>query len=693
MLAAMLGGRLLLVWLVSVALCTLHGQERFDDSGIVSIRVQLGVGDSQPISWNGQLAVSGGELTGLASLRPRPDDTIEGASWRLSSWQGPGFWYPAPKPQPVTGRPVNIFNPGLIVDIRSRGRARVSFETDQGDFRVDLRALPAGSSQRFLGGRVVVDRTVTAQKVSMPEHQNDFASVASGPGGQLWVVWVAFRDWANDVQLRHYDGRSWGEIQTVTERPGDVFLAKVARGGDGWIRVVWSDQVNGNRDLYARSLEGGNWSSVERLSTAAQPDLYHNVVTASDGSVWVAWQGFRDGQSGIFARRHGGGEWSPEQRVSSSDANDWEPAVAADGRGNVYVAWDTYDKGNYDILTRRHDGDGWQPINPLADTPKFEAHVTIDCDAEDRLWAAWSESGTLWGKDDGFGLEHEGTRLYEWRTMAIAVLDGGKWHEPIAALDAALPSGFPGDRNDSPTIRADGNGGIWVFFRRRNPRMKDIISDMYNGYAAHDVLSTLCALGFLSASRVAAGPYAGAVGSSPRIRLCGGTAAQFPEQLVPFVGVPHDRREAVATGPVPRRVVAFRGGDGGVAQQSADVLHGHAREKQFDGERVAQPVRVETLDPRLLGDLLQPLPPITAYGLGERGAGPEAVPLARDSDVVQRVDHWGGKRADHQLAALGAPEHQPFAVEGPSREGGGIADRKPGVTHQQEKRPLPVLAA
>ncbi len=316
MLAPMLVHRLLVVCLVSLALGALHAQERFDDSGIVSIRVQLGVGDTQPVSWNGEVSVSGGELAGLASLRPRPADTIEGATWKLSSWQGPGFWYPAPKPQPVTGRPVNIFNPGLVVDIRSRGRARISLKTDQGDFRVDLGSLPPGRSQRFLGGRVIVDRAVTAQKVSMPEHQNDFASVASGPGGQLWVVWVAFRDRANDVQLRHYDGRSWGEIQTVTERPGDVFLAKVARGGDGRTWVIWSDQVDGNRDLYARSLAGGSWSSVERLSTAKQPDLYHSVATASDGSVWVAWQGFRDGQSDIFARRHDGEEWSPEERVS-----------------------------------------------------------------------------------------------------------------------------------------------------------------------------------------------------------------------------------------------------------------------------------------------------------------------------------------------------------------------------------------
>ena len=140
--------------------------------------------------------------------------------------------------------------------------------------------------------------------------------------------------------------------------------------------------------------------------------------------LWVVWQGFRDGQSDILARRHDGENWSAEQRVSTSGANDWEPAIATDSQGQVYVAWDTYDKGNYDILTRRHDGAAWEAVRPLADTPRFEAHVTITCDADDRLWATWSESGTQWGKDDGFGIEYEGTRLYEWRRMPVAVLEG-----------------------------------------------------------------------------------------------------------------------------------------------------------------------------------------------------------------------------------------------------------------------------
>ena len=461
-------------------------QERFDDPALVSVRVELGANDRRPQVWDGKLSVSGGELLGISSRRPTPGDSLAGNAWKLSSWQGPNYRYPAPKPQPVTGVPVNIFNPGLIVDLKTNGRARMAFETEQGGFRVDLRDLQLGRPRRFLGGRVVASRTVSARQISERGRQNDFASLATGPNGQVWVVWVAYRAGANEVLLRHYDGEKWGAIEKVTEKPGDVFLAKAARGGDGRIHVVWSDQADGNRDLYARVFDGERRSPVQRLSEAPQPDLYHNLATDSAGRVWVVWQGFRDGQADIFARFHDGERWSPAEKISTSQANDWEPAIAADSGGNVYAAWDTYDKGNYDILLRRHNGASWEDIVPLADTPKFEAHVTLACDADDRLWAAWSESGTLWGKDNGFGLEQEGTRLYQWRKIAVAALDGGRLREPAVPLDDALPPELQ-DKNDLPTVQPDGKGGVWVFFRHRNPRLKDIVSDFEAHRAAWEL--------------------------------------------------------------------------------------------------------------------------------------------------------------------------------------------------------------
>ncbi|MDE0104301.1 MAG: hypothetical protein OXN89_18160 [Bryobacterales bacterium] len=487
----------------------LPAQAPFDDPSLVTLRIELGVGDKAPATasqppgarwfppaetstegvWHGRVSAVGGRIESLTSLRPRPSDAIRPDSWELESWQGPSFGHPPEKPQPVTGTPLNVFNPGLLLRVRTGGGTRLDFETEQGNFSLPMARLGSGGTLRLLGGRVAVGTAVTSERITDERYEDDFAAVATGPDGQVWIAWVGYRDSANEVFLRHYDGARWEAAQVVTERPGDVFLAKVARDGLGRVWVVWSDQVDGNRDLYARSLDSasGDWSPVERLTASPQPDLYHSVATDALGRLWVVWQGFRDGRSEILARSRGADSWSDPEVVSTSSSNDWEPAIAADGTGAVHVAWDTYDKGDYDILTRRFAGGSWGPVVPLADTPKFEAHVSLAVDGEDRLWAAWSESGTQWGKDDGFGLESEGTRLYAWRSIGVAVRDGGQWLEPAVPLYDALPPRLAQDRNDSPMIQIDGNGGAWIFFRHRTPRVLDTISDHWSYYATWEM--------------------------------------------------------------------------------------------------------------------------------------------------------------------------------------------------------------
>ena len=97
------------------------------------------------------------------------------------------------------------------------------------------------------------------------------------------------------------------------------------------------------------------------------------------------------------------------------------PVVTADSKGRVYVGWDSYDRGNYDVMMRSFADGKWSSVVPVADTPMFEAHLSLLCDKDDRLWAAWNESGVQWGKDTGYGIQKQGTRLYESRSIAAVV--------------------------------------------------------------------------------------------------------------------------------------------------------------------------------------------------------------------------------------------------------------------------------
>lgn len=459
------------------------------DDSVVSLRVQFGVTDEQPRKWDGKLSVSGGELVALRNWRPRPGDQVETSSWKLETRRGPNFvrrpWEADALVEPT--RYMNV--PGIIVDVKTTGATNIEFQTANGSFRVQPASLRAGQPATLLNGAVLVDRTATAQTLSEPGYENDFASLVAMPGGGLWAAWVGYKSHATEVFVRRFDGRVWGASMKATAKPGDIFLAKAGRDRGGNLWVVWSEQAGGNFDLYARRYDGRGWSSVERLSSAPQPDVYHNVATDSNGNLWVVWQGFREGTSDIFARRYDGRSWGAEERVSTSAANDWEPVIATDRTGKVYVGWDTYDQGNYDVVVRSWNGSGWGDVMPLATTPKFEAHVALACDDQNRLWAAWNESGMQWGKDTGFLVKKEGTALYRSRWVATAVRAGGQWMQPAAEFDQSLPEDMRAF-NDHPALVADGKGRVWLFFRHRLTRIRDVPSDTPAHRAAWEIYAT-----------------------------------------------------------------------------------------------------------------------------------------------------------------------------------------------------------
>ena len=446
---------------------------------IVSVRVRFGLLDTSETRWDGSVSVSDGELVRIADWHPRPENHVDpSGTWKLSTHKGVNYnWRPY---ENLPDRPVMPYywTPGVILDLRSGPGAKVRIQTAQGEFAFSVGDAMLGKALEFLNGAAVVERVATVEKLSNEAYEDDYAAILGGAGEDVRVAWVAYRDGANEILTRNGTGDGWGLPETVTETPGDIHLVKMGRAGDGSVWFVWSQQQDGNFDLYGRSLQGGEWSSTTRLTDAPQPDVFPNLATASNGSLWLVWQGFRDGQSDIFARRYDGEGWGQALRVSPSDANDWEPVVAAGRDGEIYIAWDSYDAGNYDVMLRTWDGERWSAgAEPIADTPLYEAHVSLAVDGQNRLWAAWNESGLNWGKDTGFLLPVEGTLLYEYRLVRVAVRDGIAWQVPAQDINSALPPHIDGRHNDFPQLAADGDGRMWLFGRHRTIRQRDMPND------------------------------------------------------------------------------------------------------------------------------------------------------------------------------------------------------------------------
>ncbi|MCY4529323.1 MAG: hypothetical protein OXD46_09895, partial [Chloroflexi bacterium] len=238
----------------------------------VSVRVRFGILDVTETKWDGSASVSGGELLKAADWHPRPENSVDRAgSWRFSTHKGVNYNWRAYENIPDQPVMTYFWTPGVVLDIKAASGAEVSITTLQGEIAFSLRDVRLGEPLDFLGGAVIVDRVPTVEKLTDAGAEDDYPAVLGGTDGSARTAWVAFRDGADVVLTRNFQGGAWGPVETVTESPGDIHVVQLGRAGDGSVWFVWAEQREGNFDLYGRSLKEGSWGSTMRLTEAPQP--------------------------------------------------------------------------------------------------------------------------------------------------------------------------------------------------------------------------------------------------------------------------------------------------------------------------------------------------------------------------------------------------------------------------------------
>ncbi|HIE52293.1 MAG TPA: DUF3604 domain-containing protein [Armatimonadetes bacterium] len=444
------------------------------------VKFEFGVRTREPKKWTGRVEVEGGAILGLTpwSIEDLRGDELEAASrsWKFTTRSG----------EKLVGEAVERSPDGFLLRLTDEPNAVIKVSTSHGDFQVALRDLPLGVVRTFLEGDVTGQRLPNVIQLTTPEREDDYPALAADRQGRLWAVWLSFREDADEVRLRCFEGTRWSEVEAVTPQPGDYHQPQVAVAGTGRVWVVWSANVDGNWDLYARSRGNGPWSEITRLTTDPAPDIHPALTAGPDGTLWLAWQSFPAGNGDIFLRFCEGTNWSEAVPVTTHPANDWEPALTIDRQGRVYVAWDTYRNGSYDVYCRTFTfgARGIKPLGeerPVAATDRFEAHASLACDREDRVWIAWDIGGPNWGKDYSekkgfvFGPRRTLGPVHAFRRIGLRGLTQGRLWEPVDDLAKALSFApfVPFVRNTNrggtyfelPRLAVDGAGRLWLFYR------------------------------------------------------------------------------------------------------------------------------------------------------------------------------------------------------------------------------------
>ncbi len=461
---------------------------------IVSIRILLGLQDTEPTKWVGEFKISEGELLSAVPWRIGAGDRISPDGKFVLSTR---------RVQAGTQRQQAITENGLVLTLRAPSSARIEVSTDKGSFSFTLGELSWGRPMNFLGRQARVDLVPPSTTIADTEREEDFPAAAVAPDGTVYVAYVEHahlgpmtavpidnlpkdengiptdfspfkpKGGGDRVMLTWFDGEKWAQPIPVTDEGLDVWRPTVAVDDKGIVWVVWSQNLKGNWDLMARRFDpkAKNWSRVERLTTEEGADINAVAVRSASGRVWLAWQGWRDGNFDILAMPLGDKKVKP-LRVGSKTANEWSPSIAADSKGNLFVVFDTYEAGNYDVRlwVISEVEPNTKQVSVVTNSPLFEASASVACDLQDRVWIAWEERGENWGKDTGAYYRDKGgnpgTTLYNaGARVRIACWQNGQLLYP-ADVTQGLPMGLR-NFNSYPRLAVDRSGRVWLSFRHR----------------------------------------------------------------------------------------------------------------------------------------------------------------------------------------------------------------------------------
>jgi hypothetical protein len=442
----------------------------------ITLQVQWGFGPvPSEMLWDGEVQVSGGRLVKMQAVSFEPDkrDRMTPPTFRSFTQDSN--------------------SDGMDLIIEGDDSSRVRMKTLQGDFQWEIGELRKQRQLSFSGkdqGRLVVQLLQSLgdqpRLLSDEKSQDGDPAVCRLADGRQLVVWRAFLgltaaepkgdeegsrgSGAGGDQIRasvlDREGAP-GEIFDILPETGDVEAIGIAPSGGAAARIVWAQQKEGNWDLYSCTLTPSrttvDCSPIERLTDQPGVDRNPALVTTLDGSTALVWQGWREGRSSIFFLRSGNGRWEEPLCLSDQSGNDWCPTMAASTTGATAVSWFRWQNGSYDVCLRVWEGGRWGPVQTVASSDRYEAFPSLACDGQGTLWIAYEEGRAGWGMDSNTA------GLRSIRNVRLCCYRRGSLAMPSGSAALSLPTEFR-DSSEMAHLATDGDGVLWLFFRRLSGR-------------------------------------------------------------------------------------------------------------------------------------------------------------------------------------------------------------------------------
>ncbi len=237
------------------------------------------------------------------------------------------------------------------------------------DMQLRVPPRPAGWRPEQAVVKVSASGDVTTTVLVEKANPDAAPRLALSPNGQAALTWVEEdparpRPQADDIRLRLFDGRAWGQPIAITHDTRPDFNPQAAFDGNGHVIVAWVQNRLDNLgadstldDNFLKNLEityavvdvkTGAVASTGQLTNDSALDFDPHLAAARDGTVWLAWQsspqlasvGEAAAPNQLLAAAWDGKQWSAVETVTGQLVGTLWWSLATQDRQTALVAAD-----------------------------------------------------------------------------------------------------------------------------------------------------------------------------------------------------------------------------------------------------------------------------------------------------------------------------------------------------------------
>ncbi len=260
-----------------------------------------------------------------------------------------------------------------------------------------------GVAQVFLASSADGGQQWRVQQMTTGPAESRYPTLTIGQGTTVHLAWTQYEGGVGGVYYTQYDGQRWTPAARVS--PGKVYagVPALASGPQGNVHLVWygiraeaptvQTRHGSLYEILYTALTAAKWATPEVISPGVPDSINPTLGIDHQGRLHSAWYQFDLRRYQVHHRMRDGIWTAPEQVSEGEDTS--AVAMALDRNDTVYLVWERHETTGSRIYFAERTP-RWSPQAPLSAAGQRAATPSVAVDDRGTVFVAWASDGTIY---------------------------------------------------------------------------------------------------------------------------------------------------------------------------------------------------------------------------------------------------------------------------------------------------------